>query len=254
MRHRISHSLAAIASVAVAAAQTPARFEVASIKPNKANDRIVTINVGPGGRFAARGYSLQLLIQRAYGVMGWNIAGGPEWVRDDRYDVIAKAAVPGDLTEQQLRPLLQDLLADRFKLKLREESREMAGYALKVASGGLKATPSADGVEHPDSFRMDQSKLTGQGITMEDFARYVTGKLGLVGVDQTGLKGLYDFKADWVIEKVTDTGGLPITDPREEWRSAAFGAIQDQLGLKLNPQKIPVRVLVIDSVERPSEN
>src|SRR5260370_41934238 len=97
------------------AAQAPASpaFEVASIKPNTANDRIVTINVGPGGRFAARGYTLVLLMQRAYGVMDWNVSGGPGWVRSDRWDVIAKANVAGNLTEKQLQPRLEALLAAR---------------------------------------------------------------------------------------------------------------------------------------------
>ena len=250
MRQRIFASI--LVAVAAAYAQAPTRFEVASIKPNKANDRIVTIDVGPGGRFAARGYSLQLLIQRAYGVMGWNITGGPAWVRDDRYDVVAKALVPGNLTEQRLMPMLQDLLAERFKLRLLDESQEMSGYALIVARGGLKVKAAADGVERRDSFRMNQTGLTGQGITMEDFARFVAGKLGLVAVDLTGLKGLYDFKAEWTVEPGQDANGL--VDPREELRSAVFGALQDQLGLKLNPQKIQVRMLRIDSVEKVSEN
>src|SRR6266446_633836 len=94
------------AAGAFAQVQAPTEFEVASVKPNTANDRIVTINVGPGGRFAARGYTLVLLMQRAYGVMDWNVTGGPAWIRTDRYDVSAKAVVAGNLTEGQLQPML----------------------------------------------------------------------------------------------------------------------------------------------------
>src|SRR5437879_7788588 len=124
------------AAAAFSQVQAPTEFEVASVRPNMANDRIVTINVGPGGRFAARGYTLVLLMQRAYGVMDWNVTGGPGWIRTDRYDVSAKANVPGNLTEAQLRPMLQALLAERFKLKLHQGSKEMSGYALVVGKGG----------------------------------------------------------------------------------------------------------------------
>src|SRR5207237_4292265 len=133
------------------------------VKPNTANDRIVTINVGPGGRFAARGYTLVLLMQRAYGVMDWNVSGGPGWIRTDRFDVTAKANVAGNLTEAQLQPMLQRLLAERFKLKLHKSSKEMPGYALVVSKDGPKVKPSADGEEHPDTFRMSRTGLSGQG-------------------------------------------------------------------------------------------
>src|SRR5215470_753407 len=96
-------SLALFALMAMSLAQAPAEFEVVSVRPNALDDRIVTINVGPGGRFAARGYTLVLLIQRAYGVMDWNVTGGPSWIRTDRFDVVAKANVQGNLKESQLR-------------------------------------------------------------------------------------------------------------------------------------------------------
>ena len=248
MSVRIARSLVAI--VAAATAQAPAEFEVASIKPNRLNDRIVSISVGPGDKFTARGYTLVLLMQRAYGVMDWNVTGGPAWIRSDRWDVAAKA--PVNLTEWRLRPMLQTLLAERFKLKVHKDSKEMPGYALVVARGGPKVKAFA-GEENPDAFRMNQMGLTGQ-VTMEDFARYVAGKLGLVAVDKTGLKGLYNFTAHWKEETDPNPGGLPGMDPRDGQRSAVFTALEDQLGLKLVPQKITVQMLVIDSVEKALEN
>jgi uncharacterized protein (TIGR03435 family) len=242
------------AAAAFAQVQAPTEFEVASVRPNRANDRIVTIDVGPGGRFAARGYTLVLLMQRAYGVMDWNVSGGPGWIRTDRYDVSAKAIVEGNLTETQLRPMLQRLLAERFKLKLHRSSKEMSGYALVVGKGGPKVKPAVDGEEHADTFRLNATGLRGQGITMENFARYVAGKLGLVAVDKTGLKGVYDFKVEWTVEPDQDTGGLPGADSRDALRWAVFTALQEQLGLKLDAQKITVQMLVIDSVEKASEN
>ncbi len=223
------------------------------MKANKLNDRIVTIEVGPGGRFTARGYTLKLLIQRAYGVMGWNITGGPGWLDADRYDVNAKAIVPGNLTEKQLQPMLRAMLADRFKLRLHEESREMSGYALVVARGGLKAKLATAGEYNSDAFRFNAIGLTGQ-VSMPDFARYVAGKLGLVAVDQTGLEGIYDFKAEWTAEAEQSSGVLPSGDQRDAMRSAVFTAVEKQLGLKFSAQKIAVRTLVIDGVEKATEN
>src|SRR5580692_8825104 len=117
-----------VAAAALAHAQAPAEFEVASVRPNLVDDRIVTIRVGPGGTFSARGYTLVLLIQRAYGVMDWNVSGGPAWIRTDRYDVAAKANVQGDITEAELKPMLAKLLADRFKLELHHSSTQASGY------------------------------------------------------------------------------------------------------------------------------
>ncbi|HYL72616.1 MAG TPA: TIGR03435 family protein [Bryobacteraceae bacterium] len=250
MLNRLVPSAILVFAAPIVFAQTPAptEFEVASVRLNTANDRIVTINVGPGGRFAARGYTLVLLMQRAYGVMDWNVTGGPGWIRTDRYDVLAKADVSGNLPEKQLKPMLQSLLAERFKLKLHHISKEMSGYALVAAKGGPKLKASADGKEHSDTFRMGGNGLSGQGITMADFARFVAGKLGVVAVDKTVLLGVYDVKVDWQVD--TD----PSDDPREAMRAAAFAAIQDRLGLKFSAQKIAVPMLVIDSVEKASEN
>lgn len=248
MSNRFAWSLLTVVAIAAALAQSqPAEFEVASIRPNIANDRIVTIAVGPGDRFTARGYTLVLLIQRAYGVMDWNLTGGPGWIRNDRWDVVAKANTSGSLTEEMLQPMLQRLLADRFKLRLHKGSKEMAGHALVVARGGPKVKASLDGAEHRDSFRMRGGEISGQGITMKDLARVVGGKLGLIVADKTGLSGVYDFKVHYTEETEADNA-------REEVRSAVFAALQDLLGLKITPQRINVELLVIDSVERASEN
>jgi uncharacterized protein (TIGR03435 family) len=247
----VTHVLIAVACAAFA---QPTEFEVASVKPNRLDDRIVTINVGPGGRFTARGYTLALLMQRAYGVMDWNVSGGPPWIRSDRFDISAKAIVTGNLTEQQLRPMLQRLLAERFKLKLHEDTREMPGHALVVAKGGPKLQAASPQEDHADTFRLNNTGLSGQGIAMTEFARYVAGKLGLVAVDKTGLEGFYDVKVSWKEEPDLYRGALPGVDPRDAYRSIVFAAIEEQLGLKMTAQKIAVRMLVIDSVERATEN
>ena len=109
-------------------------------------------------------------MQRAYGVMDWNVTGGPGWIRTDRYDVSAKAILAGNLTERQLRLMLQSLLAERFKLRLHRGSKEMFVYALVVGKGAPKVKEAVDGEEHADTFRMTGTGIKGQGITMENFA------------------------------------------------------------------------------------
>jgi uncharacterized protein (TIGR03435 family) len=235
-----------VAAAAFAQAQAPKEFEVASVKPNLADDRIVTIRVGPGGGFVATGYTLVLLMQRAYGVMDWNVSGGPGWIRTDRFDIAAKANVQGDLTEAALQPMLAKLLADRFKLALHRSSTQTSGYALEVAKGGPKLKPSADAEEHQDTFRLARFGLSGQGISMRNFARFFGGKLGVIVVDETVLQGLYDFKVDWRIDPARSG------DSRQPLQEAAFDAVQTQLGLKVVPKKVTIELLVIDHVEKAS--
>ena len=241
-------------SLVFAQPKTSTEFEVASVRPNMADDRIVTINVGPGGRFTARGYTLVLLMQRAYAVMDWNVTGGPDWIRNDRFDVSAKATVSGNLTDHQLRPMLQRLLAERFKLKVHDAPKQVSGYALVIAKGGPRmnaaADPPAGAEERQHEFRMDFNGLTGPAISMPTLARFVAGKLGLVAVDETGLKGHFDVKAEWRFDPAQPTSLAPGEDPREPWRLIVFNALQDQLGLKLVPKKITIRTIVVDHAEK----
>jgi uncharacterized protein (TIGR03435 family) len=225
-------------------------FDVASIKPNRLDDRIVSIGVGPGARFTARGYTLALLIQRAWGVMDWNIIGGPSWIRTDRFDIVAVSSLAEPLSEARLQPMLQGLLADRFSLKLHKETKAMDGYALVVARSGPRMKAAADGAGDPDSFRFTNAGLSGRGISMPDLARFVAGKLGLVATDKTGLKGFYDVDATWTVQPDL-SGGLPV-DPRDALRTAVFDAMEDALGLKFESSRGPFEVLVIDSAEQPT--
>lgn len=231
-------------------ASDPREFEAVSVKVNKLDDRIVTIRVGPGGRFDARGYTLVLLMQRAYGVMDWNVTGGPSWIRSDRFDVNAVAETGGrNLTEAQLRPMLAKLLAERFRLRIRETTREVAGYSLVTARGGAKVrlSPAGEAADRDAAFRFSREGLWGEGVSMADFARFVSGKTGVIGVDQTGLPGFYDFKAEWK----EDPNAI---DAREEFHALVFDAIESQLGLKFERRKVPVRTLVIEHVEHPTPN
>ena len=118
------------------------------------------------------------------------------------------------------------------------------------AEVGLK--PAADAEDHQDTFRLTNIGMSGQGISMRNFARFFGGKLGLIVVDETGLTGLYDFKVDWKVDTDRPAADLPGADSQEPLREAAFEALQTQLGLRAVPKKVTVETLVIDHVEKPS--
>jgi uncharacterized protein (TIGR03435 family) len=277
-------SLHAVQSPAESQAETtPAMafvFEVASIKPN----RYSTSMLGFGfvlERFTARGATLQLLIREAYGVEEDQISGGPRWLNSERYDIEAKAdkSVADELRKLsfdqrviEYRRMLQALLADRFKLTLHRETKELPVYALVIAKNGPKlqgAKPDdmypedIDGNRHGDAMRVGRGLLGGQGVSIAFLVQMLSQQqLGRPVLDMTGLTGKYDFTLQWTpderrprLDKQAEgrqgTDSTPSAGPSE---LSIFTAIQEQLGLKLESKKGPVEVLVIDHVDEPSEN
>lgn len=226
-------------------------FDVASVKANMRNDRIVTVQVSPDGRFTARGYTLALLIQRAYAVRYGYVLGGPGWAYADRFDVAAKASVAGRFTEAQLRPMLAELLAERFRLKVRTERKAAPGYAMEVASGVAKLTRSAESEEHPDNALMTNKGFTAQAIGMADFARFLGNKLGVPIADETGLAGLYEIHVRWDVALGQVANAEPGDEAADRLREAAFRAVEQQLGLKLKAKKVAIPAVVIDYAEKP---
>ena len=170
--------------------------------------------------------------------------------------------------------MLQVLLVDRFKLAVHRETKELPIYSLVVAKGGSKlheAKPGdtyPNGIKGPDGrpvprgshfMRMGRGELTAQGIGMDDIAHLLTRQTGRTVVDNTGLKGNYDFTLHWTPDQIAPTpngpgSGGPDSSTSSESGPSIFTAIQEQLGLKLESQKGPVEILVVDHVERPSEN
>jgi uncharacterized protein (TIGR03435 family) len=272
-----------------AAATTPApTFEVVSIKPNHGAGGNMTIRMAPGGRFTAENVPVKLILEQAYGVKDSQILGAPGWIDSERYDVEAKPEdssadekqKPGPEKESaQLRLMLQSMLADRFKLTLHHETKELPVYALVVAKNGPKLHETADtpgdstppGPMGPSGGpplkgRMminGRGELTVNGVALARFADVLSRQIGHIVVDKTGLKGNYDFTLKWTPDEGQMPGG-PGGGPGGPPRDAApppdasgpsiFTALQEQLGLKLESQKGPVDTLVIDHVERPSEN
>ena len=232
-------------------------FEVVSVKPADANARGGGMGL-PNGTFTATNMPARSLITLAYDIPSFQLAGGPSWIGDQRYDVVAKmpagAVKPaGPERWAQMRVALKALLADRFQLAIHRESRMIPGYALVVAKNGFKLKKTAD--EGNADFSSYPGKLTAHKISMELLARNLSGNLGSPVVDMTGIKGVFDLMLEWS----PDEGQSPAKAGSEAVEAAPIGpsiftAVQEQLGLKLETQKAPVEMIVIDRIEKPAAN
>lgn len=221
------------------------RFDVASVRPNTLDDRIVTIDPGPNGRFSARGYSLKLLIQHAYTVKGFQIGGGPGWLDVDRYDILARGR--SDATPEQLRLMLRALLEERFALRVHRIQKEMPGFELSVTGAQSKLKPSGASNENADMRRDATGALVANGISMPAFATIVSAYLAKPVVDKTRLPGLYDFRILWTerADQVPDAESTGVS---------LISALRDQLGLKLTSKRVTAEVIVIDRAAKATPN
>lgn len=225
-----------------AAAMAQPSFEVASVRVTPP-DRVGYTSISPSGAgtFAATNVTLEVLIGLAYGMDSNLISGKQNWLGSQSYDVSAKPEGAQGLSYEQLRPMLQKLLAERFKLRVHREVKDSSGYALVVAKDGPKLQATKGDPPRPMILK---NGLRANNVSMETFASMLARPTGREVVDKTGLQGNFDFKLDYAPEGATDSS-LP----------SIFTALQEQLGLKLTPQKVPVETLVIDWVERvPTEN
>lgn len=234
-------------------AQTP-RFEVASIRPHQPPTPRISIST-TGPRLIAEATTTFGLITWAYGLKNYQISPAPALSRSEAlytmYDVAAKAEGEAEPTQDQFRHMLQGLLADRFKLKTHRESREMEVYALVIGKSGPKLKPSsADG--SPMGYMHVEGRnyhATRAKATMDDIVQAIANSfLDRPVVDHTGLDGNYVLDLTYTPD-IRSNRGDP--DPGD---ISIFTAVQEQLGLRLEPQKASVEVLAIDSVEKPSEN
>ena len=255
---------------AQAPAAAPTTFDVASVRKNTSGGGGAQFQIFPGGQFRATNATVRQLVQAAYDFTyeRFQIVGGPSWMDEERYDVQAAPVSQSRdriATPQEIAVRIQALMADRFKLGLRREMREMQLYDLRVArpnalrinSGtcaprgpepkaaddvrpycGLSSRPDTGGLEH----------LVGSGVGIPVLARRLQQLVEAIVVDQTDLMATYDFTLDFVrprnfAERGDAADGVSI-----------FTALQEQTGLRLVPRRGPVEVMVIDSVERPTEN
>jgi len=263
------------------------RFEVASVKKNALSPRFMAVRPRAGG-LTTENAPLRLLMQNAYGVQAFQISEGPAWIQSEGYDIEAKA--DGKASRAQILLMLRSLLEDRFQLKLHRETKELPVYALTVAKSGLKLQPPKEGGCIPvdpsgmlpppsntpgqrapgfpcgmPGVMMEPSGVRIQGgkIAMPDFIKVLSMALGRPVLDRTGVTETFDVRLDFTPDEAV--AGLPRSagagDPDSPQPAAdpaspppIFAAIQEQLGLKLESVKGPVEVLVIDHVERPSQN
>jgi len=260
----------------------PLYFEAASIKPsNPSNPPGQGINRQPGGRFRTFNSPARLLITFAYQIQGYQLVGGPDWISNERYDIVAKmegdppAVIPGTGADHMMLAT-RTLLADRFKLKVHKETRELDIYALTMAKPGGKpgpklvparggcspeelaarrgAPPPSQGGPPPVVCGIQQGpgRIRFGNYPLELFARSIGGRLGRAVVDRTGLTGNWEFELEF--QPDVQPGQLPpgaTAPPVDPDAPSFFTAIQEQLGLKLDATKGPVEVWVIDSIEKP---
>jgi uncharacterized protein (TIGR03435 family) len=226
-------------------------FEVATIKPAPSDWDHYGYHFN-GHQVSCDNETVNTMIRYAYGVSGSQIVGGPEWVSNDLYNIDGVPDILGAPSVKQMLGMYQKLLADRFKLTFHREKRELPAYAITVTKGGPKLAKSLgdpNGLpdETGDSDRMGIT-MRYTNVSMDDLAGNLQAMVGdgKPVVDQTGLTGRFDFTLKWTREQT------PSTDPNAS--PGLFTAIQEQLGLKLEPVRAPVDVIVIDHVERPSAN
>ena len=199
------------------------------------------------------------MITFAYDLHAKEIVGAPAWAAAEKYDIEATPDVPGQPNVKQLQSMVRKFLAERFQLKFHNEKRELAVYALEPGKMGPKLTKSGgDPNGLPALFFQGLGKLSVNNATMADFAQLMQGAvLDRPVIDRTGLQGRYNFPLKWTPDESQFEGfGVKVPPPSNapDAPPNLFAAVQEQLGLKLDPTKASVDVLVIDHVEKPSEN
>ena len=232
---------------ALAIAQPPATplpsFEAASVKLRPQNDAGMSISPYGTNRFTMTNTTLPPVIQLAFDdIPDTQILGQPNWMDAERYDVIAKAEDGVILTRERLRPRLQRLLAERFKLATHWNTKEAQGYALLVAKGGPRLKPAAPETEGRGMVYFGQ--LFSASASLETLAGLLSLAIHRPVINKTSIEGNYEIDLHYARDDDTNPS-LP----------SIFTVLQEQLGLKLETQKISLKILVIDHVERvPTEN
>ena len=227
---------------------TSEAFEVASIKPNRSGSESSTLNIQPGGRWTGVNITAQVLILRAYRIQPSQLIGVPDWVSTERFDVVATAA--SGTPQEQMPAMVRALLADRFKLVVHQESRDLPIYALilarpergpgprlkassiaECAPGKMPVPPPRAGAVAPCSMQMTDGRMQARAFELSQLATNLGPSAGRFVVDRTNLKGRFDIDL--------------------EWTDSMAAALEAQLGLKLEPAVAPVQVTIVDRIEPP---
>jgi len=266
------------------AASNDAVFDVASIKPNKSgDDRRRGVGLPPGGRFMGTNLPLRSIIRFAYEIQDFQLSGGPAWLNSDFYDIEAKAGpaqinAHGEVPPDTMRAMVRALLADRFKLSARRETRTLPVYALVVARGdkrvgarlqpaivdcealaqsGQQPPPPAPGARPVCGGQLRAGHFALNGFPLSHLVANLSTWVERVVLDRTGLAGAFNVDLEWAVEHRPPFDAIgapaePVDIPTERTGPSIFTALEEQLGLKLESTTGPVDVLVIDKVERPT--
>jgi uncharacterized protein (TIGR03435 family) len=234
-------------------------YEVATIKPSNPDQqgRGFTLQ---GRHMVARNFTVEGLITLAYNLHAKQVTGGPEWLTTDHYDLDVLPDHEGLPSLDQARGIVRKLLADRFALKFHDDTKELSVYVLSVAKTGPKLTKSGSDPSSPPGLGGPPGRMMVRNASMAEFAQVMQGTLDRPVVDQTGLKDRYDFVLKWTPDESQYGGRIPPPNSGDNSASNAdplpplFTAIQEQIGLKLDAMKAPAKVMVIESVAKPSEN
>ncbi len=219
-------------------------FEVASVKLHTTGPTERSGIEETPGLIRVENLSLRALIQTAYGVKDFQLVG-PGWMGNVSFDITAKP--PAGYEHPQLEPLLRDLLADRFKLATHDDSKLTPGYALLVAKGGAKLHESLG----PRAYFTVRPGLISGNRSMPELAKALTGILGQPVVDKTGLAATYDIKLEWTPDEAPQPPGGGDAGPAAfEPGLSLLTALQSQLGLRVQTQKVAVDVVKVDHVEK----
>lgn len=260
------------------AAQERMAFEVASVKPNRSGPAAgQSLNGQPGGVIVVTNMTVRDLITRAYQVQGFQIVGGPEWLANDRFDITATAGRDLPPTGFDGVPpamlMMRALLEDRFRLVVRRESRDMPVYALVVARAdgqpgtglrrsrsdcaalikaaggrGVPPVPDAGAGGRPRCGLSGRSgMIMAGGYPMSQLVRYLAPQVQRTVIDRTGLDGDWDFDLTFTPPQIAAGANASL----DTGTTSLFTALQEQLGLKLEPERTAIDVLVIDRIERP---
>ncbi|HEV2379384.1 MAG TPA: M56 and DUF3738 domain-containing protein [Terriglobia bacterium] len=258
------------------------RFAVASIKRSNSTDRRRWFDVQPDGQLTVANMTVNQLIQYAYAIKGYQISGGPDWMKSDLFDIAAKPE--SSAKPDQLNLMLQSLLAERFQLATRRDTQEASVYALTTAKDGpklkevhdsdpdmddpfiqnaVKRAPNAANFRHGrrSIVILRRGLLIAQSAKLTGFANDLSDFLGRAVIDKTDLTGTYDLKLEWQPDAnqvamflemgVPEGYGAPAPDPRGP---SLFTAIKEQLGLNLESEKGAVEMFHVEHIERPSAN
>ena len=234
--------LAAALAVTPLQAQSPNTFDVVSIKPNRSGAQASETDTTPGRVSVLNATPLSLLL-RAFGVSAFQIVGAPDWVRTERYDVVATVPDGRVLNDQDRQTFFEKMLAERWQLRYHRETRSLRVYSL--VNDGSKL------VQHtgPGEYGM-KVELAGPRVILRStrgnmgrLVEILRGYVGNVVTNDTGLGGEYDFTLEWVQDAASDAPGPSLTT-----------ALREQLGLRLVSAEKPAPVVVIDRIGRPSEN